>query len=69
MFTQFGHMLRQAFIATTPYIAVTAWIAVHVQRPAEFWPFALCVLVLGGAMHANILFWRVHRAMIEHALR
>lgn len=65
VFTQFGHMLRQAFIATSPYIAVAAWIAAHMKSPAEFWPFAICVLVLGGAMHANILFWRVHRAMID----
>lgn len=65
VFTQFGHVLRQALIATSPYIAVAAWIAAHMKSPAEFWPFAMCVLVLGGAMHANILFWRVHRATID----
>ena len=65
VFTQFGHNLRQAFIVNSPYTAVAAWIALHMKSPAEFWPFAICVLVLGGAMHANILFWRVHRAMID----
>jgi signal transduction histidine kinase/CheY-like chemotaxis protein len=65
VFTQFGHMLRQALIANAPYTAVAVWFALHMQKTGEFWPFMACVLVIGGSMHANVQFWRVHRRMIE----
>jgi signal transduction histidine kinase/ActR/RegA family two-component response regulator len=65
VFTQFGHRLRQAAIASLPYAAASAWFAVNMRKTGEFWPFVVCVMVLGGAMFANVLFWRVNRALIE----
>ena len=65
VFTQFGHLLRPGLIASLPYTAVACWFGLTMQRTGQFWPFMICILVLGGAMHANVLFWRVHHALIS----
>lgn len=65
VFTQFGHRLRQAAIVALPYAAAAVWFSFHMQQAGEFWPFMMCAMVLGGAMVANMLFWRVNRALID----
>jgi signal transduction histidine kinase/ActR/RegA family two-component response regulator len=65
VFTQFGHRLRQAAIANAPYVAAAAWFALQMQKTGEFWPFIICILVMGAALATNVLFSRVHRMLIE----
>ena len=65
VFTQFGHRLRQAAVANTPYLAAAARFALHMQKTGEFWPFMICILVMGAALAANVLFSLVHRMLIE----
>ena len=65
VFTQFGHRLRQAAVANTPYLAAAALFALHMQKTGEFWPFMICILVMGAALATNVLFSLVHRMLIE----
>jgi signal transduction histidine kinase/ActR/RegA family two-component response regulator len=62
---QFGHQLRQALVISVPYAALTLWFASHLRRPGAFWPFVICMLVLGAAVHANMMFARVLRSVID----
>lgn len=65
VFTQFGHVMRAALLVAAPYLAVAVWFAINMRATGEFWPFMVCIMVIGTAIRANVLFWRVNRGLID----
>jgi signal transduction histidine kinase/CheY-like chemotaxis protein len=65
VFTQYGQTLGQASVASAPYAAVAAWFALHLAQPGQFWPFTVCLMILGGAIAASVLYGRVHYDQVD----
>lgn len=62
---RFSQRLERAAIASTPYVLTTVWFALTLRDKTEFWPLALCVLILTGAIAAHVLSARIYNTQIE----
>ncbi|MDR3512550.1 MAG: ATP-binding protein [Caulobacteraceae bacterium] len=62
---RFSHRLGHAAFAASPYAAVAVWFALSLHDRSEFWTFALCIVILAGAIAANVLSGRVHYGQIQ----